>query len=241
MITYINSRNRESGTNSYFQYNFAKNNIVIPNDIDRVVVLQASIPKTYYLVDSTNEFTLIENEVSVNISILPGNYSEREFRRAVSAQLNQNSPNHWIYSIELDLLTYKFIYAVQGNSDVQPSISVNNRISEQLGFENGSINSFVNNSLVSTDIPNMNLEGTLFIKSDICQNESNDNVLQEIYTGGNLTNTYIIFENKCPKEYSKPFSHRGQQYNFWLTNEDGYPIDLNGINMNITLLLFRDE
>ena len=53
-IYYINSRNRISGTNSNFTYKIDINNI----EPDRIAVLQANIPKSYYLIqDNANSFT----------------------------------------------------------------------------------------------------------------------------------------------------------------------------------------
>ena len=57
-IFYIDSQNRTSGTSGNFSINFA----MPPNNTyNRIVVMQASVPKSFYLVsDPYNTFKLLE-------------------------------------------------------------------------------------------------------------------------------------------------------------------------------------
>ena len=75
-LFYINSRDRASGTDSDFTYHFE-----VPPDskFDKVCVLQACIPKSYYLIKANETFTLTENLASVNISLPVGNYTRKSF------------------------------------------------------------------------------------------------------------------------------------------------------------------
>ena len=69
---YVNSRNRLDGTDSDFSYN-----VKFPPglDVDHVTVLNALIPKSYYLIQlGHNTFDLQEGNSIVTIPIPVGNY-----------------------------------------------------------------------------------------------------------------------------------------------------------------------
>ena len=93
-IFYVDSHNRLSGTHSNFNYYLDYKN----EDYDHCVVLQATIPKAYYLVQpSKNTFVLDENGNQVVISLPIGNYSRTSFGFQLQYQLNTNSPNGYTY------------------------------------------------------------------------------------------------------------------------------------------------
>jgi hypothetical protein len=235
LIYYVNSYNRVVGTDSDFTYIF---NIPPNIDVNRVVVLQASIPKTYYLIEDDNYFTLTENSNSVNISLPEGNYSVTQLKQTLSQLLTSNSPLGYTYTVDLSTTLGKFIFTVTNNT-YQPIINVSNTLYELLGFNAYSTNTFISNSLTSTNVVNANRESTLFIHSDICQNASGDDILQEIYTVENVSNIYISWSNSCPQFYSKNFVNGKKIFRFYLCNENRTPIDLNGINMNLTILIYK--
>lgn len=88
-IYYINSGNQLSSLISYFTVP-----IEIPNGYDRITVLGAQIPISFYLVQQGyNTFTLTENGTSVVISITIGSYNANSFSLALLSLLNANSPN----------------------------------------------------------------------------------------------------------------------------------------------------
>ena len=73
---YVNSRDRIAGSDENFTYN-----IQFPEgeEFTHVVLLNALIPKSYYLIQTNtsldNVFTLRENGVSVTVTVPVGNYS----------------------------------------------------------------------------------------------------------------------------------------------------------------------
>ena len=96
-IFYINSYSRTSGTNSNFTY---KLNIDTTKDYNKVVLLQASIPKTMYMISSTtNTFILQENGSNIIITVPPGNYNKSSFQVVVSNLLTAQSTHGWTYAI----------------------------------------------------------------------------------------------------------------------------------------------
>ena len=242
-IFYINSENKLSGTHSNFRIKL--DNIDQRANYNQVAVLQAIIPKTYYLInDKYNSFQLKEMDTTVEIFIPVGNYSKLSFKNIVQKLLNENSPNQYIYRILDDNLTNsadtgKFTFTVTNNEDIQPSIIVNSVINAQFGFFPNTTNTFNNNILVSTRFINFNLENTLFIHSNICQNSTSDNVLQEIFTTGIPTASYIKYDCYQLEAYSKPFNGKSNMYEFYLTDENNMPIDTNGINLEITIIIYE--
>jgi hypothetical protein len=242
-LFYINSYNRIAGTNSNFTINLT---IDQTQNFDRVVLIQASIPKTYYQIATPNNiFTLSENEIITRITIPPGNYSKVSFRKALQTLLNSFSSQGWVYTISEDNIlqqadTGKYTFTVTGNTS-QPSIIFNSTdyCYEQMGFNANSCNIFVSNTLISTNVCNFSLESTLFIHSDICQNSTSDNILQDIYTCGYGFNSFIRYDQLNPELNAKPFTGKSGIYNFYLTDENSVPINTNGININLTLCIYK--
>jgi hypothetical protein len=243
-IFYVNSATALTGSNTSFSYYF---NIDRQNTYDRVVVLSASIPKSYYLI-TTNSFTLTENTNSVQITIPQGNYTRQSLANTLQTTLNTSSPNGYTYTIKFNNIstTYDkgyYYFTVTGNGSVQPIFTFNTTFYEQLGFASNTAYNFVASALQSVNIPNLTTETTLFIHSDAVQNSESDNVLQEIYTSGEPSFSYINFININPLEYSKNLKCDGASktnvYNFWITDEFGNVMNTNGLNLNFTIMFYK--
>ena len=240
-IYYVDSHNRSSGTHSDFSYAL---NLV--GSYDSVVILQASIPKSYYLVQAgRNTFTLSEGGTDVTVTLPVGTYSRSSFQQQLINSLNAASPNNWDYIITIPNVnvtadTAKYTYQVQGNSS-QPSFIIGDYLYEQLGFNDNTTYTFSSNLLESVNAVKFQLEDTLFINSDIVAGEE-DNTLQEIFTDG--TSDYGKVSWVCPsiEAYSKPLSSTTNGiFHFWISDEDGNPIDLNGQNVVFTLMIYKKE
>lgn len=244
-IYYINSRNRLSGTNSNFTYKIDIKDV----EPDRIAVLQANIPKSYYLIqDDANSFTLDENGSSVEVTITAGNYSRSTLKTALQSQLNSLSPNGWTYAITFPTASTtvddgKYTFTVSGNSSIQPSFifSSSNNMFEIMGFDSGSTNSFVADSLKSSNVINLQKENSVFIHSDLCTNGT-DNILQDVYANDISDFGNVIFQNTEVDGYSKKLTTSNNNIaHFYLTNEDGNAIDLNGQNWNMTVLVYKRD
>lgn len=242
-IFYINSNNRLTGTHSNFSYYL---NIDPNEEFDRVVVLAASIPKSYYLVDSSyKSFTLQEGVSTVTITFDEGNYTRNGLSIKLQSLLNANSPNDFSYTVTYKNISNnadngKYTITVSGNGGVQPIFIFTNQMYEQLGFNINSSNQFTANVLESTNVVNLTNETTLFIHSDICQNNEGNNILQEIYASGEPSYSTISFSNHAPSEYSKIMvTSKSNSYNFYLTDENGQNINTNGVNINLTIMIYK--
>lgn len=242
-IFYADSHNRISGTHSNFSLQLDYKN----EDYDHCVVLQATIPKSYYLVQSgKNYFTLNENGPQVAIPMPAGNYSRTSFGYQLQYQLNQNSPSGWTYVMSIPNNqqtsdTGLYTWTVSGNSGFQPSFIVGDYLYEQLGFNPNTTNNFVGDTLTSINVVKFQLEDSIFIHSDIATN-GNDNVLQEMLGCQNTDFSTITYICPSVEAYAKPItSNNNNIYQFQLTDEDGVEIDLNGQNIVFTLMLFKKE
>src|SRR5947209_2636885 len=95
-IYYINSANRTSGNDSDFTYAI---NIPPDSKYNKVCLLQASIPKSYYLVRDNEVFQLDEDVIAANITVPPGNYGRKSFATTLSNLLTNLSPHGWTYVV----------------------------------------------------------------------------------------------------------------------------------------------
>ncbi len=243
---YINSRDRVSGNDGDFT---AMVQLPSSNKFDRVALLQCLIPKSYYLINLKNRTFQIDESLTFGgtirtITLDLGNYTRRSFQTQLTNKLNIGVPNTFVYqvnypNISTEAETGKYIYTVTGN-DIQPSIITTDRLFEPLGFDPSSTNTFIADEIQSKNVIKLQLEDTLFIHSDICSNET-DNVLQEILGSRNDPSfSNVTFSNFSVEAYSKLLtSNTNNVYRFHLTDEDGFNIDLNGLNMEFTIVLYQ--
>ena len=246
LILYVNSRNRidtpgSTDTNFFYYFKELVNSTIT---YTKVSLLSISIPKTYYLVNE-NSFLVHEGDVTKEFSMPHGNYNIKSFARVLSTLISGgNSPHGFVYNVYTDVTsqltqptTGKYTYTIQGNSaQISVLIEVHNTLFEQFGFNRNSVNHFIDNKLVSTNVCNMNRESTLFLHSDMVQNR-NENILHEIYATEVESGSFITYNNKVPHLTAKNLANQKGSPSFQLTNEDGEFIDLNGLNLNFTLLL----
>jgi hypothetical protein len=250
-VYYIDSHQRvygpsgaqQANTDSNFFYMIDMHNF----DFDQVCVLQANIPKSYYLVQSgQNTFTLIEGSSSILISFPIGNYGRSSFKTQLQALLNTYSPNGYVYSVTIPNSTTGpdtglYYFSVTGNAGVQPQFTFTIYLYEQFGFNSNTTNTFVANSLVSTNVIKMQKEDSIYIHSDICAND-NDNILQEIFGVSSPDYGNILFMTPSVSAYSKNMSTSSNNlYQFWITDEDSNPINLNGQNVVFTIICYKKQ
>lgn len=242
-IQFVNSTNRISGTDSDFTIR-----IDLPPDkkYDSVVVLNASFPKSYYLVPKDSFFTLRELTTNINITVPEGNYNRKSFSTVVTNLLNTNSPNGWTYSITYpDAFTSadigKYIFTVTGNGANQPSFIFNNRLYRQFGFDINSTNQFVGSTITSKNVLKFQSEDVILINSDLVKNGDNT-ILHEVYSSGapNLSN--IVHECQDVEHNSRELTTSNSNvYRFFITDENGTILSFNGLNITFTVCFFKQN
>ena len=163
----------------------------------------------------------------------------------VTNLLNTNSPNSWIYALSYPSSytqnsTGLITFSVSGNSS-QPIFIFDsaNFVNEQFGFLSGSTNTFASNSLISINVVNFINETIIYIHSNIVDNKGND-ILQEIYGGNSQSLSTLPYLNPQIVENSKHFvTPENKVFHFSVTNEYGIPLNFNGHEIQITLLLYK--
>jgi hypothetical protein len=233
-IYYINTENRLSGNHSNFTY---KLQIPANSEFNRVCVLQASIPVSFYLIqDGYNTFTVQENVARI-ITIPAGNYNAQNFIPVLVNLLNTGT---FIYSATLDYKTAKYTFTVSSN-DLQPSFIFSSHLSQQLGFNKNSTNTFSGDTLKSINTLNFIPEGTIYIHSDLVDDETD--VLQEVYANNTIPFSNCIYQLKTDvNTYSKKLrTNASNVFRFYLCNEEDNELNLNGQNLLITIMLFKKD
>ena len=220
---------------------------------DRITLMQANIPISYYTIQAGfNTFTLTENNISVLVTLPIGNYNANSFATIVGNVMSSTSPNNLTYTITYpnsfnQTQTGKFTYTV--NSTITPislTFPVNSVINNQFGFDAGSTNTFtvgsLTSTLISTDVINFIPENTIFIHSNLVIDENGTDVLQEIFSNNTQPFQNLVFLNPNPSQYSKKLATgKIQSATFSITDEYGSHIYLNGLDVVLTLLVYKQD
>jgi len=224
-------------------------------DYNRITVLQSQIPVSYYVIGAgANTFTLTEGSSSVTITISPANYNVFSFSTTVGALLTSNSPNGYTYTITYPNAytspdTGLFTYTVNSIArTVSLTFPARSPLSEQFGFVTGSTNYFLVSGLVqtlnSTNVVNFTPENSLYIRCNFCDGESTSeqsDVLLAVYGSNVQPYSTITFTNPCPIETSKRLTSRDRNLVFSVCDENAQPIYMNGGNIQMALLFYKDE
>ena len=247
-IIHINSSFRQSGDDSDFIINIPlKKN----NRFNRVSVISASIPKSYYLIpDGENTFIIEENSVQTTVAIPPGNYSITSFIYVLN-NLFTGGISHYSVSFpdsktqaQTGKMTFSHVNA-QGHSSC--FIFQNDHLPEVMGFARGSTNEFVHvgntSTLISSNVCNFQKESTIFLHSNLADNGGQDDIMLELFASGNADLSNINFENNGNlQEHSKILKdNQSNSFHFYLTDEFRQKINLNGINVLLTICFYEEN
>lgn len=237
--------------NSFYRTAGSTSDWTIPIDnpvterYDKCVVLSASIPISFYLVQANyNTFILREpGFADVTISIAPGNYTVSSFCSIVAALLNANSPGGATYTMTVNDSSQVQNGLINYTSTVDSSLVFGtDPVFRQFGFEQDSVNTFVNGLLTSVNVANFIIQDSLLLHADICSNGKKDDVLAVFNYNNTEPLQTVAFLCPDPIAFSRDVHDvNAQSVSFRLTDEDGIPIDLNGVDMSIELCLFRQS
>lgn len=243
-VFFVDSAVVVSGTDANFTYML---DLPKYNTFDSVCVLQAAVPKSYYLIaNNRNVFTLVEGETYTFITIPPGNYSRRSLASKLTTLLTANSPNNYVYTVSFPDFTInpdtgKYTYTVIGALE-QPKFifSWQSSPATQMGFESNSMNTFALNVLESVNVCKLQSQDTIYIKSDLVEN-GNNTILQEVFSNvpDFSTITFDVGNAGGVKANRRRLrSNRNNIYSFTITDDEDNQLDLNGLNVVFSLLLW---
>ena len=258
---YIDSYTRTAGTTS----NFTCKIDLPPNNFDRVCLLQCSIPKSWYLFDSTNN-TFILREIdqvapfgtyNLTITIPVGNYSRISFASIVEALLNTASAslaagpytNTYTITYPSSSQTNTNKYTYTSTSVSAPTLKTSsfifssNNCGIPLGFNNSSTNAFSQVGLIgtlqSTNAINLSSKNRLYLKSNLCQ-LANKTILQEIFSNNVQDNGIIVYQQSEIDANSKLFfSNSDNLFSFQLTDRFDNIVDLNGLDFVMSIYFYK--
>jgi hypothetical protein len=240
-IFYISTGNELSGNVNSFT-----RSLDIPDDFNRAVIGQASIPISYYVVvEGYNTFQLKEpNFSAVTITVPEGNYNVNSFTLAVKALLNTNSPNLYTYNI-----TYPINYTENNTGKITitntsytgsgNSIIVGDGLYEQFGFNRGSTNTFSSGALTATNVWNFTPETSIFLHCNLVKDGVSD-VLGFFPFGNNVVLGNMNWVNPSLYENSK-YIVPSQTVVFSFTDENGFPLFFNGVSTTFSLIVFKES
>lgn len=238
-IYHLNSNNRLNGEHQDFKVKIELTNGDI-RDYDSVVVLSASVPKSYYAIeDGRNTFDLIENSTTTTITITPGTYSASDFVDLIQQLLNDNSSQGWTYAMSINLSTAKYTISVSGNGGNQPSINPK-EVYEKFGLLRNTPTAFTGDSLTSINVCDMSPENDIFVHSTLARGaNTNDDIIIDLFGSGVPPYGRIQFFNPEVDQYAKDLNKTSDTYRFYITDEDGNIKNLNGVNWTATILFYK--
>ncbi len=239
-VIYIDSDYRISGTHENFKY---KLNEV--GNYDYVSVLQVSIPKTFYNVQSgQNTLTLTENiGASVTVTFTPGSYSYRNFATILASKLTAASPNGRTYTVTIptsEPVTGKYTITVSTGS-FTIAFPVTSYMYKHLGFESASTNASTGTSLTSVNICVFQDVPSLYICSDLIVShiqEINSNVLEAVFVGQTPDFGILTWNNTAPELTAKKIRGSNDIVNFCIMDVDQNILSTNGVAWNMVICLY---
>lgn len=239
-VVSINSVNRTTGTSDNFGIDFSDQ---ISTDVqyDSCVLLNCSIPKSFYTItDLNNTFLLIEGASEFVVTIEIGNYSFDTLKTELQTQLNNAGAFTYSVSKLTKLSAYRF--TVSGNAGVQPTFRFTNLvgnydISYVIGFSQAD-HTFTADILDSS-VVNIQYTNSIYVMSDLVR--SNNGVLALIFSDVQ-NNSFITYHEASPAYVSKFANVGNAKYaRFWLLDQFGNRLSLNGLDWQLTILLYRRD
>jgi hypothetical protein len=234
IVLNIDSNYRESSSpsSSNFQYQ-----LYLPRNMNyqKVSVLRCSFPKTYYMIDSTNNsFTLTDSGGPFTITLdADRNYTSSQLATELKTKMDAASAD--TYTISLDGNNGKWTFA-NGTGDFTMDLSGNDDLAKYLGLSAGA-NVSTASSLTSTNVANLQRYETIQLHSSICRNGLND-VLAYLNPRDTADFDVLNFDPdfKEPRLIHNPETNL---HNFSLTDSLGRAINLNGGTVQLSLLVDR--
>lgn len=251
----ISSKTRQSGDINNFIH---KIDFERGHEFDSIALISASIPKSYYMLDSTRDnITLGYSEDGDTSSVIlsSGDYNATNLIYLLSQLLTAGSPNGYTYTVtfadpDVSPVTNKLIFQVTGNAGIQPIFTfygtTYNELAQLTGFEYNTSYQFVGDILISPNIVNYNLIPHLIIKSDIARN-SGDNTqdtailgfipTHNVTVGGTIDYQMLQIDH----DHKDFINHSNNSFNFALYDDDDRLLNLNGLDWFCQIMLYKKD
>jgi hypothetical protein len=233
---HVDSHQREAGSKGHGNFNYL---LELPKVKGmNIAVLEASVPKSFYLVRSPiNVFTLTEGAQSVSITVTPGNYNAINFASNIKALLEAASPNARIYTITFDSMTAKYAVSCSGAASLTFPAAPGGGIHEQFGC---SASTTYVTPFTAPNCVNFQLHSSVHLRSNLCNSgdSKTSDVLQVVSASGPAFSS-LTYQCAELRQWAKPLTNIGSSiYNFYVSDPDGNELDLNGHHVTFTILVY---
>jgi hypothetical protein len=235
MLHYIQSENSLNDGES--PTNFS-HNLTLPENHNKISLVNLSFPKAYYLVNSPyNDFQLDDT-----IYTIPeGNYSIDNFITVVNVLIN---PSICVFS----KLLGKFILSSTATNLIFPATT---RLHNQFGFLQDSSNSFSEGEIMSQNVVNFQSLSQVFVCCNLISDlsaEIYDNLLMSFSVNNESDFNNVNFYNIQIHETAKNLNFLGTGQRLTtipmrikFLDQYGNIIDTNGLNTHFTIKTFREH
>jgi hypothetical protein len=246
-ITYVNSRFRSSGTPSDFTYVIELPQTTGYSHYDSACILQASIPKSFYLLNTGRDTFYLHEELDIIPITLPnGNYSRRAFAATLIALLNASSTHGYIYNVSVPNTatgpdTGKYLFSVSDGTYIALGFGMTTSPAEQMGFDPGSLNTFNARTLFSQNVTNLQVGSAVYI---LCDNVLNGQtqILQEVFTASpdySMMSFNVGLSGGVAANKKKIKTSLTNAWRFRVTTPTFEVVDFEGMNLVFSLLIWQ--
>jgi len=236
----VTSYDRQSGNTGDFTIDLSQQ---LPEDnninatFDYVALINCAIPKSYYLIDSTNnQFTVTEGKTQTTLTIPSGNYSFATLEKTLTTLLASLT---FTYAVDSDRVSGHFTFTVSNNLGVQPIFDFTNYNNPALiiGFEE-IVYTFTADYLESVNIVNFQRVGAISIKCDFVDLNVLATVVPDATDFGLIT-----YQTSAPSFNAVHVTTaKFNAARFYLENQTTEEaINLNGINWSMRFVLFKSN
>lgn len=216
-----------------------------PGKAVKVALTSATIPLTYYGINSSNN-TLVFNEGATQcVATIPaGQYSSTSVTSAIATAMNTASANVITYTVTLSTDTGKFTFSSNSGAITTTINTTTSTCQVPLGLGYGTLSGF--NIAVKLTAPNIaNLIGPTEIHIR-CSNFIGDLYETQVQAPAAILAIVPIVGNQFDSliyvpAYPKQFADVGGKVdtmNFNITDEFGVPINFNGYGVKLTLAFY---
>ena len=250
-VIHINSAQRASGTSQNFTIDIGSQLALMDSSQtdqtpDSIAVLSFNMPKSYYLINSSNNtWQVNENGTLHTVTLTPGNYSATTLVTEIKTRMT-SAGLAYTYNTIFSSITGRLTWTASNVTGAQPSFifpSTSFGIYRIIGFDRGQTAVFSANSLTSTNIINLQLANSISVMSNLTSNEGG---LLATIVNNTADFSSITYNNSCPEFTSRQLTTGTNASTiiknptfYLLNNETGLELDLNGLNWSMVLVLYR--
>ena len=238
-IFLVDSQFRNSGTSSKFNFTIP---LPVYNEYDSVLISNAVIPKSYYLIRAGyNTFTIVEEGINISVPLSIGNYNLNDFLLNIKSALNSVSTlsGGISYNITYDKSLGKFNFICLVPTVLEVKFIFTNNVYETMGFNKNTTVTLVSNYLQSPNVINLNPQEMIYICSDLVNNSVGQ--ILEVIPMSNIPDwSFQYFQTTSSHTTKELTNNHNTTFNFVITDTSFRELDLNGKNVVFSICCHKN-